>query len=134
MIGIDTNVLVRFFVVDDAAQTRAAADCLTRECSEAAPGFINLVVLCEFVWVMTRNYRLGRADIADMVERMLRTVELAIEHADIVAQALERYRDGAADFADCVVAGVNGRTGCALTRTFDKTAVASLPQFRMVGA
>ena len=134
MIGIDTNVLVRFFMEDDAAQTRAATACLTRECSEAAPGFINLVVLCEFVWVMTRNYRLGRADIADMVERILRTVELAVERADVAAEALESYRAGAADFADCVIAGMNGRAGCTLTRTFDRAAAASLPQFRMVGA
>jgi predicted nucleic-acid-binding protein len=133
VIGIDTNVLVRFFVEDDARQTRQAADCLERECSEAEPGLVNLVVLCEFVWVLARNYRMNRAAIADTVERILRTVELAVERADVAAEALRRYRAGGADFADCVIAGVNRRTGCASTRTFDRTA-AALPEFRTIGA
>jgi predicted nucleic-acid-binding protein len=132
VIGIDTNVLVRHFV-EDSAQTAAAAHCLTRECSEAAPGYVNLVVLCEFTWVMDRNYRQGRAKIAEMVARMLSTAELAVERPDVAAEALGLFRAGAADFADCVIAATNARAGCAYTRSFDKTAAVALPQFRLVG-
>jgi predicted nucleic-acid-binding protein len=133
VIGIDTNVLVRAFRADEPEQADAAEECLTRECSEAVPGFVNLVVLCEFVWVMTRTYKVSRAEMVETVARMLSTAELAVERPEVAAEALGLFRAGAADFADCVIAATNARAGCAYTRSFDKTAAVALPQFRLVG-
>ncbi|MCC7048519.1 MAG: type II toxin-antitoxin system VapC family toxin [Alphaproteobacteria bacterium] len=132
MIGIDTNVLVRFFVKDDVAQLEAARQCLRTECTPQSPGFVNRVVLCEFVWVLTRVYRIERAQVAGVLDKILHADSLTVEDEDLVEIALERYRHSDTDFADCVIALTNERRGCDLTRTFDHKAVAALAQFGLV--
>ena len=93
MIGLDTNVLVRFLVQDDLEQT-AAATALISGLTEAEPGYVCREVLVELVWVLDRAYGLGRADIARALDGLLEAQELVIEAADRVALAADRYRKG----------------------------------------
>ena len=93
MIGIDTNVLVRYLTDDEHEMADRAGRLLERECTPDRPGFFNLVVLCEVVWVLRRHYRFARAQIADAVGAVLRARQLAVEHAELVERALDQYRE-----------------------------------------
>ena len=121
MIGLDTNVLVRYIADDDASQSAAAAKVMESLSSES-PGFVPLVVAAELVWVLQFSYRFNKHEIAEVVEKLLRSAELVIEKAEIVAQALREFRVSRADFADCLIERCAHAAGCQHTVTFDKRA------------
>lgn len=131
MIGLDTNVLVRYLVRDDPEQAPRADRLITRETSAESPAFVSLVALCEVVWVLRGAFRMSRSQIADTIDRLLQTVELRLERSTLVAEALELYRGSEADFADCVIGLVNQGAGCGETVTIDRAA-AGLAGFRAI--
>ncbi len=122
MIGIDTNVLVRYLVQDDAEQAARATAFLSSECTSERPGWINRIVLCQLVWVLERSYRSSREEIAGVLEALAQTAELQVENLASVWNALRAYRDHQADFADALLAATNLAHGCETTVTFDKKA------------
>ena len=122
MIGLDTNVLVRYLVKDDVAQARTAADVITQNCTRENPGFINRIVLCELVWVLESGYHYSRETIADVLEKVFRTTQFQIEDVQIAWTAFRLYQKGKPDFADCLLGTVNRHHGCAYTVTFDQMA------------
>lgn len=132
MIGLDTNVLVRFLVQDDPDQA-AAATSLVLGLTEAAPGFVCREVTVELVWVLERAYGLSRSDVAQALDGLLGAQELIIEAADRVAVAVDRYRRGGAGFADQMVALAGQVAGCGETVTFDRKA-GSIPGIRVLVA
>lgn len=121
MIGLDTNVLVRFLVQDDPEQAAAAAALITG-LSAAEKGFVCREVMIELVWVLERAYGFGRSDIAGAIDGLLEARELEIEAADRVAVAVDRYRKGGAGFADQMIALAGQGAGCRETATFDRKA------------
>lgn len=121
MIGLDTNVLVRFLVQDDPGQGAIARDLLAR-CSEARPGFVCREVLVELVWVLERAYGFARAQIADTLDGLLAAEELVLETPDEVAIAAEGYRAGGVDFSDLMILAAAQRAGCESLYTFDRRA------------
>ena len=121
MIGLDTNILVRFLVLDDPAQSARAAQIMAA-LSEDEPGFVSLVVLAETVWVLDRSYRQDRVAIADVVQRLLSSDSLALEHPAEVALALSTMRDNGADFTDALIGAIAAAAGCQRTLTFDRRA------------
>ena len=125
MIGIDTNVLVRYFAQDDPRQSAIAVDFIESACSEEHPGFINHIVVCETVWVLERCYHVEKDMMVAILEKMLKTEQFRIQSVDRVWRALKEYRRTVADFADCLLAQKNIGYGCAHTVTFDKKAAAS---------
>ena len=132
MIGLDTNVLVRFLVGDDREQYAQSTEVMKNLTTER-PGFICREVTMELVWVLERAYKFERAQIAMAVDRLLEAQELVIEAAEQVAIAINRYKAGGAGFADQIV-GLAGRAnGCTHTVTFDRKASA-LPDMRLVGS
>ena len=122
MIGLDTNVLVRFIMQDDARQA-AKATKLVEGLSAQMPGFISIVSVVELVWVLTGSYGLARAQVAAALESLLRSKELVVDRADLVTQALSRYRSAGADFADALIERMAVAAGCSTTMTFDAGAV-----------
>jgi predicted nucleic-acid-binding protein len=120
MIGIDTNVLVRYLLQDDPVQGRKAARFIEK-CTADEPGVISQIVLCELVWVLVRGYRYPRAQVALALEKILHTPQFAIEAHDEAWSAFLDYRAGD-DFADALIGRVNRRAGCAHTVTFDRQA------------
>lgn len=121
MIGLDTNVLVRYIMQDDAAQSPKATallDALTVD----APGWIAIVSVTELVWVLGACYGLDRAQLTDALEALLRTKELMVERAETVWKAVRVYRDSRADFADCLIACCAASAGCEHIMTFDRGA------------
>ena len=130
--GLDTNVLVRFLVQDDAVQAKAAQE-LIATFTETAPGFACREVLVELVWVLERAYALPRGDIAQALDGLLEARELVIEEADRAAISVDRYRKGGPGFADQMIALAGQGAGCKETVTFDRKA-AALPGMRLLGA
>jgi predicted nucleic-acid-binding protein len=122
VIGLDTNILVRYFTEDDPAQARRAARLIEQRLTADAPGHVSCVALAELVWVLTRSYRSSRETIVEIVDGMLASPALAIEHKTAVRRALQDYRQAGADFSDCLIAHVNADAGCEATLTFDRAA------------
>lgn len=100
MIGLDTNVLVRYVTQDDPVQSPKASE-LIESLTAFAPGFVSLVSVVELVWVLQSCYQSAKGDVVTVLETLLRTRELTIEHAEIIWQALRRFTASTADFADC---------------------------------
>lgn len=132
MTGLDTNVIVRFLMKDDADQAALATKAFA-ELTTAAPGFVGREVLVELVWVLQKIYRLPRRDIADAIEGLLGAREIVVESADQVAVAVDRLRRGGPGFADQMIALAGQGFGCGKTVTFDRKA-ASLPGMSLLGA
>ncbi|MGA1986101.1 MAG: type II toxin-antitoxin system VapC family toxin [Candidatus Sulfotelmatobacter sp.] len=124
MIGLDTNILVRFITQDHPAQT-AAATRLIDSLSSDAPGYLSLIVIAELIWVLQFSYRFDKQEIEKVIERLLRSKELILEKKDTVAQALTKFRTSRADFADCLIERCGRSAGCQHVLTFDKNAAAS---------
>jgi predicted nucleic-acid-binding protein len=121
LIGLDTNVLVRYIVQDDAAQFKVAERFSETQLSAQQPGFINQIALCELVWVFESIYKFPRNDIAAALQRLLETNVFVVERSDLAWQALTHYR-GNHDFADALIALTNAGYKCKRTVTFDKNA------------
>jgi len=120
--GIDTNVLVRFLVVDDAKQAAKAAFLVEDAVIRGERLFVCSIVLCELVWVLESAYRVPREEIANTVERVLMARQFEIEHKDCAWAALADFRGSQADFADCLIGRINQTAGCTTTCTFDRAA------------
>ena len=121
MIGLDTNVVIRFVMQDDAKQSPMATrivDALTAE----QPGYLTLVTIVEIVWVLSGSYDLERPQIAMALEGLLRAPEIVVEQAETVWQALRLFKGSKADFADCLIERSAAAAGCARTLTFDVSA------------
>ena len=124
MIGLDTNIVVRFLTQDDAAQSPIATRVMSR-LTRGNPGFIGAVVLAEITWVLSRAYRISREDIARAVEGLLRSAELIVENSEAAYRALAVYRASTnVDFADALIAQAAALAGAAETVTFDHRAAA----------
>ena len=122
MIGLDTNVLVRLLIADNPAQTEAARRFVHARCTEASPGFIGNVALVELIWVLEAAYGYRRKQVAETLDALLTGPDREFESPDEVRAALDDYRSGEADFADCLIGRINRAHGCEATATFDKKA------------
>jgi predicted nucleic-acid-binding protein len=121
MIGLDTNVLVRYLTHDDPTQT-AAAMRVMNSLSFDSPGFLSLIVIAELVWVLAISYRFPKKEIEEVVETLLRSKELVIERGEIVSQALRAFSTGRADFADYLIERCAYAAECQFTVTSDQRA------------
>jgi predicted nucleic-acid-binding protein len=120
MIALDTNVLVRLVLQDDERQARAAEQAVIRARRQQTALFVSDVVLCEFVWVLTRRARLSRADIADAVEQLLHTELIVVSESIVCENALAAYRAGRGDFADYLIREQARAAEASEVLTFDR--------------
>lgn len=118
MIGLDTNVLVRYIMQDDPQQSPKATQ-LIESLDSNKPGYITQVCVIELYWVLTSSYELTGEQVAQALETILRSKQLLVERADQVMRALRVFAAGKADFADCMIERSASGAGCAQTMTFD---------------
>jgi predicted nucleic-acid-binding protein len=118
VIGLDTNVLVRHLTQDDPGQSAKVARVI--ESAEAHSLFVSSVVVCEIVWVLEDGYDYTRVQIAEVLESLLQTSQLAFEDKDLLWQAVRDFRREKGDLADHVIGLTAHRAGCTHTLTFDK--------------
>jgi predicted nucleic-acid-binding protein len=123
MIGLDTNVLVRYLTQDDPIQSAKAAEIIERRLTEQTPGFVSVVAMVETAWVLDRVYDLGAHDIAAAIERMLQADVLVVENEQEVFTAMVALKRGYRSFADALIAELGIRAGCTSTLTFDHKAL-----------
>jgi predicted nucleic-acid-binding protein len=121
MIGLDTNVLVRYLAQDDPKQSPKATR-LIESLSADAPGYISLVSVVELVWVLTGCYASTKDELCAVLESLLRSKGLVVAQADTVWNALRLFKKGKADFADCLIKRAGDDAGCSHTATFDRDA------------
>lgn len=118
MIGLDTNVLVRYIMQDDPKNS-SKANKLIESLDGDNPGYITMVSVIELYWVLTSCYELTGAQVGQALEAILRTKAFLVERADQVMRALRVFGEGKADFADCLIERSAAGAGCTQTMTFD---------------
>ena len=131
MIGLDTNVVIRYLVQDDKKQSAAATRFIEKSLTTDVPGYINHITLCEIVWVLQRCYDVTKQQLRDIIEGLLTTKQLIVENVEVAWKALRAYDANRADFCDALIGQANIHSGCEHTVTFDKKA-ASLPGFDLL--
>ena len=130
MIGLDTNILIRYLTQDDPMESAKAREIVERRLTEEEPGFVTIVAMVETVWVLERAYGLRPHEIVGAVERMLQTDVLVVENEQEVFTAMIALKEGQGSFADAVIAALGARVGCSSTLTFDRQAL-RLPGFEL---
>jgi predicted nucleic-acid-binding protein len=131
MKALDTNVLVRYLVQDNATQAKAATSYIMKHCTRSQPAFINRIVLCELVWVLQSAYGYEKEQIAIVIEKILQTSQFSVENSDVAFQALACFKVANVDFADALIGVLNNAEGYSKTATFDKKA-AKLDEFELL--
>ncbi len=123
MIGLDTNIVVRYLTHDDPAQTTKAIE-LFASLSADVPGFLSLIALVESVWVLERSYGFKKHEVVQVVETFLRGREVIVERAELVSQALRNFNATGINFSDCLIERCGHAAECKYTATFDRRATA----------
>lgn len=120
MTGLDTNVLVRYLTQDDPVQARKANALIDGAIGRRERLHLDVVVLCEVVWVLRGAYEFNKETVAGAIENILDGGQFSIGDRDLLREALEAFRRGQGDFADYVLGLRNRRAGSAATATFDR--------------
>ena len=131
MVGLDTNVLVRYLAQDDVIQARQATQIIERQLTEQSPGFISLVTMVETVWVLTRVYDLSNREVAAAIERILQADTLLVQNEQEVFTAMIALKTGVGSFSDALIGALGEWAGCTATLTFDRKAK-RLKQFQLL--
>jgi predicted nucleic-acid-binding protein len=122
LIGIDTNVLVRYILDDDPIWSAPAQRFIDDDCTIDRPGHVNLVVLVELVWVLNQTLGWDKDKICIVISELLLADNLVVENPALVSSALEAFKQGGADFPDFIIAALNQAAGALTTMTIDKDA------------
>lgn len=130
MIGIDTNVLVRYLIRDDERQFEKARKLITREIVAGRRVLVSQLVILETEWVLRSRYGLSKTEIVSAISGLLSATDVTIEDEATVEEAIYVWKENGADFADCFIGAKNRRLGCSATATFDLKA-SKLPSFVM---
>jgi predicted nucleic-acid-binding protein len=124
VIGLDTNVVVRYLTQDDPIQSPIATKIFERVLTEKEPGFISLVTIAETAWVLERAYNLTGPQIAAAMESMLQTDVLVLESEQQIFAAVTALKEGRGSFADALISALGSKASCTHTLTFDQGAAA----------
>lgn len=122
MPSLDTNVLVRYLVQDDAAQLAAARTLIRRCVSEGLVLFVPVTVTLELEWVLRSRFGFGKAETIAALADLFSAAELTFQSENPLEVALHLYRTGSADFADCLHVALAAEALEAPLWTFDKAA------------
>jgi predicted nucleic-acid-binding protein len=121
MKALDTNILARYLRDDDPIQSRRAAHFIQRAVRQNEPLYLNHVVLCELVWVLSAVYEHAKDEITAMISAVLLTGQFQLEDKSSVESALDDYKSSKAEFSDCLIGRRNCVAGCESTLTFDRS-------------
>ncbi len=117
LIGVDTNILVRYLTRDDELQWQKALEIIR----ENQPCFVSNIVLCELVWVLkSQAYKFSKDQIIKTLEMILQSTVFELENPSVFYQAIERTKQGSADFSDYLIGAISRQAGCVETVTFDR--------------
>lgn len=125
MIGVDTNVLLRLVIVEDANESeRAAAFFRARHAGD--PAFVSILVLVEFVWVLRSRYRLSQERVVVAIENLMSSPAFLFEEQRHISTLLRGLQVKPGDLADHLIAYCATRAGCSAVVTFDHAAAGAV--------
>ena len=120
MIALDTNVLVRYLVEDNDAQSKAAKRLINRVVAADDLLFVADIVLVETVWVLSRSYGFSKSEIVKAMCLLLSARNLKWESSDRISRVLDAFEKGRGGFADYLVRQMGRENGCQEVATFDR--------------
>lgn len=129
VLGVDTNVLVRFFVRDDEEQFAQAERLIGT--AENASLFVSPIVMVELNWVLRRVYGYSRDSVMVVLQGMTEFRQFQLGQRDMIVEALTNSLRSGTDFSDALIALIDENAGCTVTVTFDRKAL-RLPQMMAV--
>lgn len=133
MIGLDTNVIIRYLTQDDPLQSELANQVITRSINQGEWLWVSQITLCETIWVLERAYKLSKEEIIDILHILMQTQELVFEMHDVIWRAIQDYKMcKTVGFADCLIGRQNASNDCQFTYTFDKDASKELTTFQIL--
>ncbi|MBN4055178.1 type II toxin-antitoxin system VapC family toxin [bacterium AH-315-K03] len=122
MIGLDTNVIIRYLTQDDPKQAKKATKLIETQLSSSEPGFITLITLVEITWVLESCFDQSKEDVLNVLQGLLTTKQLIIESASLAYLATKRCTKASTDFSDALITVICEQEGCSSIVTFDKKA------------
>jgi predicted nucleic-acid-binding protein len=122
MIGLDTNVIIRYLTQDDIKQAKKATNLIETELSSNEPGFITLITLVEITWVLESCFDQSKKDVLNVLQGLLTTKQLIVESANFAYIAMRRCTKASTDFSDALITVISEHEGCTKIVTFDKKA------------
>jgi predicted nucleic-acid-binding protein len=131
MIGLDTNLLLRYLAQDDPTQSPRTTEIIERRLTEQEPGFISLVSVLEVVWVLKSLFKRSQQEIANDIEMLLAADTLEVQNEQEVYYAVVSLRNGTGTFEDALIGALGIWRGCSATLTFDEDAAKRLHGFQL---
>jgi predicted nucleic-acid-binding protein len=131
MIGLDTNVLLRYLVQDDPRHSPRATEIIEQRLTDQQPGFVSLVCILEVVWVLRGLFKRSRQQIANDIEMLLAADTLEVQNEQEVYYAVVSLRNGIGTFEDALIGSLGVWRGCSATLTFDEDAAKRLHGFQL---
>jgi predicted nucleic-acid-binding protein len=132
MIGLDTNVLLRYLTQDDPNHSPRATEIIEQRLTEQEPGFVSIVSVLEIVWVLKSLFKRSRQEIANDIEMLLAADTLEVQNEQEVYYAVVSLRNGIGTFEDALIGSLGAWRGCSATLTFDEDAAKHLHRFQLV--
>jgi predicted nucleic-acid-binding protein len=124
MIGLDTNVVLRYLMQDDEEQSRVVNK-LIDGLTPSKRGFISILTIVEIIWFLERRLRRPRAEVFAAIRCLLESDRLTVQHAESIAKALD-LDVGAYDIEDAIISQLCKGQGCSTVLSFDKQAIKHL--------
>ena len=131
MIGLNTNLLLRYLAQDDPTQSRRATEIIEHRLTEQEPGFVSLVCILEVVWVLKSLFKRSPQQIANDIEMLLAADALDVQNEQEVYSAVVALRNGTGTFEDALIGSLGIWRGCSATLTFDEDAAKRLHGFQL---
>jgi len=131
VIGLDTNILLRYLAQDDPVQSLRATEIITQQLSEQEPGFVSLVTILEVFWVLKSIFKRSRQNLASDIEKLLSADTLEVQNEQEVYNGVVALRTGTGSFEDALVGSLGIWRGCSTTLTFDEDAARKLYGFSL---
>ena len=122
MIGLDTNILVRYIVQDDEIQAELASRLVEGTLDQKNPGLVSSIVLCELIWVLRRAYGYEKGQVIEVLRTLLSSADLVVDRVDDAWRALREYESGSAYFSDYYIGQMNRTLHAETTYTLDQKA------------
>lgn len=133
MIGLDTNIIIRFLTQDDVSQSRKVNQVIEKTIQSGNTLWISHITLCQVVWVLERAYKTPKDEILTILKSFLQTKNIQVEHDELTWNALQDYEKSTQIcFSDCLIGRINQNNQCDYTLSLDKKAAKQLKTFKFL--
>jgi predicted nucleic-acid-binding protein len=132
VIGLDTNILLRYLTQDDPKQSPRATEIIEGRLTDQEQGFVSIASILEIVWVLKSLFKRSRQEIANDIEMLLAADTLEVQNEQEVYYAVVSLRNGIGTFEDALIGALGALRGCSATLTFDEAAAKRLHGFQLV--